>query len=81
MPSNFHFTIQKDLQCSLHLYANKLQLEPKEQLAKAQRKLSFIFVGQSTWVFFQLFLLQLIPKSQILMHHGFFKQPCKFGGA
>jgi len=57
MPNNFHFTIQKNWQCSLHLYANKLQLEPKEQLAKAQRKLSFIFVGQSRLVFFQLFLL------------------------
>ncbi len=34
MPNNFHFTIQKDWLCSLHLYANKLQLEFKEQLAK-----------------------------------------------
>jgi len=72
MPNNFHFTIQKDWQCSLHLYANKLQLKLKEQVAKAQRKLSFVFVGQSTLVFFQLFLLQLTPESQTLMHHGVF---------
>lgn len=70
MPNNFHFTIQKDWQCSLHLYANKLQLEPKEQLVRAQRRLSFIFVDQSTLVFFPLFLLQLTQENQTLMHHG-----------
>jgi hypothetical protein len=70
MPNNFHFTIQKDWQCFLHLYANKLQLKPMKQLAKAQRKLNFIFVDQSTLVFFQLFLLQLTLESQTLMHHG-----------